>query len=406
MLLTPRVANYSMDKKNSIYFPNSSILLTVVILFVASSSALSSVALIPALASISESAEFSHISNMQSLVGLILGVSGFFVAIGAPLIGWLSEYIKKTHILVVSMLTFAIAGSAGFYLNDIYLILVSRAFVGLSVAGIVTMNNTLIGDYFTGEHRYKIMGLANGVGLAINIVYGSLAGILLDIGWRYNFLLFLIGAVLVIPIYFVYQEPKVIAHIKEEVQGSAMQYPLIVFILFTVMVAQCMFYMPFIQLSFVFKAFNSTGGEIALALNVFLITAFIGSVLYSAIRARLHFIPIYGLTFLGMGCCLVILGLAKNYETAVFGMFLGGFFFGWLSPNSILWLMQLVSVQQRGRYIGWLSSFWYMAVFLSPVIFTLANLGFDNVQYTLALVGGVSVAIGIVFLLYKRGGSS
>lgn len=381
---------------------NNSKLLIVVILLVASSSALSSVALIPALAKISESPEFSHVANMQELVGLILGISGFFVAVGAPLMGWLSEHIKKTHILLVSMFMFALSGSAGFYLNDIYLILVSRAIVGLSVAGIVTMNNTLIGDYFTGEKRYKVMGLANGVGLGINILYGSLAGILLDEGWRYNFLLFLLGFILVLPILFIYKEPKSAPQHKSNEASIESNYALVFFVLFTVLVAQCMFYMPFIQLSFVFKAFDSSGREMALALNTFLITAFLGSVFYPKVRKHCHFIAIYGLVFIGMGSCLVILGLAKQYHTALLGMFVGGFFFGWLAPNSSLWIMQLVSIQQRGRFMGLLASFWYIAVFMSPIIFNLINRSVSHVQWSLAWVGVVSACIGLLFLLYGK----
>ena len=178
---------------------NNTLFLTLSIYLVASSGALTSVALIPALAKISESPEFSSITNIQELVGLILGVSGLFIAIGAPLVGVLSEHINKKTILIVSMFLFALSGSAGFYLDDIYLILVSRAVLGLSVAGITTMNNTLIGDYFSGEKRHKVMGWANGVGLGINIVYATLAGILLDIGWRYNFLLYLLGFMFIIP---------------------------------------------------------------------------------------------------------------------------------------------------------------------------------------------------------------
>lgn len=365
----------------------------------ASSGALTSVALIPALAKISESNEFSHIGNIQELVGLILGITGLFVAIGAPLVGLLSERVKKTHILLASMFLFSVAGSAGFYLDNIYLILVSRAIVGLAVAGILTMNNTLIGDYFTGEARYRVMGLANGVGLGINIFYAFLAGILLDISWRYNFLLFLFGLLLIIPIIWGYHEPKpvqkvmIVDNTKLENKGN------ILFILLTVLVAQCMFYMPFVQLSFIFKKFSANGSQIALALNVFLVTAALGSAMYSFVRSKIQFKSIYGLIFLGMGACCIILGMASNYNTALFAMFLGGFFFGWLSPNSSLWIMQLVPVAQRARYMGFLASFWYMAVFMSPITFNLLNQHKNNVHDTIALVGMISTLMGVLFVL-------
>ena len=380
------------DKKS--YF------LITVMLLVASSGALTSVALIPALAKISESQEFSHLANIQELVGWILGITGLFVAIGAPLVGLLSERLKKTHILLASMLLFAVAGSAGFYLDDIYLILVSRAFVGLAVAGIMTMNNTLIGDYFTGESRYRVMGLANGIGLGINILYAILAGILLDISWRYNFLLFLLGLVLIVPIFLAYPEPKSVAKTKED-NSKLEKKGNVFFILVTVLVAQCMFYMPFVQLSFIFEKFNSNGSQIALALNIFLVTAALGSAMYSFIRSKFHFKSIYALIFVGMGSCCVILGMANSYNMALVAMFIGGFFFGWLSPNSSLWIMQLVPLAQRARYIGFLASFWYMAVFLSPITFNLLNQHKNNVHDTIALVGMTSILLGVLFISYS-----
>ena len=381
------------DKKS--YF------LITVMLLVASSGALTSVALIPALAKISKSQEFSHLGNIQELVGMILGITGLFVAIGAPLVGLLSEHLKKTHILLASMFLFSVAGSAGFYLDDIYLILISRAFVGLAVAGILTMNNTLIGDYFTGEARYRVMGLANGIGLGINIFYAILAGILLDISWRYNFLLFLLGFALIVPIFLAYREPKPVQKINEEDNIKLEKKGNVFFILLTVLVAQCMFYMPFVQLSFIFEKFNSNGSQIALALNIFLITAALGSAMYAFIRSKFHFKSIYGLIFVGMGACCIILGMSNTYNMALAAMFLGGFFFGWLSPNSSLWIMQLVPVAQRARYMGVLASFWYMAVFLSPITFSLLNQYKNNVHDTIALAGIISTSLGVLFLMYS-----
>ena len=54
---------------------------------------------------------------------------------------------------------YAVAGTSGFWLNDIHLILIGRFFLGLGVAGIMTSATTLIGDYFTGESRNKFMSL-------------------------------------------------------------------------------------------------------------------------------------------------------------------------------------------------------------------------------------------------------
>ena len=83
---------------------------------------------------------------------------------------------------------YGISGASGYALNNLYYILLGRAFLGIAVAGIMTVSITLIGDYFKDNKRNKFMGL-QGVFMGLGGVFSiSLSGILADINWNVPFL--------------------------------------------------------------------------------------------------------------------------------------------------------------------------------------------------------------------------
>ncbi|MEO0013265.1 MAG: Bacillibactin exporter, partial [Cyanobacteriota bacterium] len=130
---------------------------------------------------------FADVPNSALLVRLVLTIPALFIAIGGLFAGQLVDRLGRKPLLIGSALLYGIAGSSGFILNSLGAILVGRALLGLSVAGIMTGVTTLIGDYYTGQTRANFMGLqAAFMGLG-GVVFLSVGGFIADLNWRFPF---------------------------------------------------------------------------------------------------------------------------------------------------------------------------------------------------------------------------
>ena len=102
---------------------------------------------------------FQNMPQAKLLVKMLLSVHALFIALTAPAAGFLMDRYGRKTVLIFSVALYGLSGSSGFFLDSLYGIILGRAFLGISVAGIMSGFTTLIGDYFQGEKRNKIMGL-------------------------------------------------------------------------------------------------------------------------------------------------------------------------------------------------------------------------------------------------------
>ena len=97
--------------------------------------------------------QFAAVENADYLVRLALTMPAIFIAVGAPFVGIAIDRFGRKPLLLLSLLVYGAAGSSGLWLDSLGLILVGRAFLGLSVGGIMTTATTLIADYYVGIAR-------------------------------------------------------------------------------------------------------------------------------------------------------------------------------------------------------------------------------------------------------------
>jgi MFS family permease len=69
------------------------------------------------------------------------------------------DRFRRKGLLGLSVFLYGLAGSSGFLLDQVGLILLGRMLLGFSVAGIMTTATTLIVDYYMGAARAKFLGL-------------------------------------------------------------------------------------------------------------------------------------------------------------------------------------------------------------------------------------------------------
>ncbi|WP_238360651.1 MFS transporter [Iningainema tapete] len=146
---------------------------------------------------------FTSEPNADYWVRLVLTVPALFIALGAPFAGTIIDRFGRKTLLSIAVFIYGLAGSSGFVLNSLGIILLGRVLLGLSVAGIMTTATTLIADYYTGATRTLFLGLQAGfMGLG-GVIFLSLGGFLADINWRMPFLIYLI-AWLILPLIVIF----------------------------------------------------------------------------------------------------------------------------------------------------------------------------------------------------------
>ena len=114
----------------------------------------------PALSKISEA--FSNNPDAEFLSRLILVLPSLIIAIAAPFMGYIIDRFGRKKLLLTSLILYAFAGTAGYFLDNLYHILISRGVLGIAVAGNMVTITTLVADYFDGKERDQFMGLQGG----------------------------------------------------------------------------------------------------------------------------------------------------------------------------------------------------------------------------------------------------
>lgn len=321
---------------------------------------------------------FSNIENAEFLTKLILTIPAIFIAILAPVTGLITDTFGRKKLLVFSVVLYAISGTSGYFLNNIYLILTSRALLGVAVAGIMTTTTTLIADYFEGKQRQKFMGHQGAFMSFGGVVFISIGGILADISWRCPFLIYALAlALLVLVIIFIYepadyrkQDVKITQ--KELLKKINLGQVLLIYIV--AFLGFVFFFMIIVQMPFVFESLgNISQTKTGISISISMLVSSIVALNYSRIKNMCSFKSVYGLTFLFMGSGFLIIGMAESYAGYMTGLIIEGFGMGMLMPNSNFWIVSIAPLNIRGRLVGNLSMAVYLGQFLSPIVFRPVN---------------------------------
>jgi MFS family permease len=126
-------------------------------------------------------------------VGLLITgftLPGVFLA---PVAGLLADRHGRKRVLVPSLLLFGTAGGACAFAPDFEVMLALRVLQGCGGAALGSLNNTIIGDLYSGRHRVEAIGYNASAQNVTTLSTPLLAGAIALFGWNYPFLLPLVG---------------------------------------------------------------------------------------------------------------------------------------------------------------------------------------------------------------------
>ena len=362
---------------------------------------------LPAIASF-----FSSIPNIETLVKLVITIPALAVVVGSPLVGMIIDRWGRRKLLIGALILYGLSGTSGFFLNNIYIILVFRFFLGIAVAGIMTCTTTLIADYYTGTKRNRVMGFQATVSYFTAAVFVIVGGAIADIGWIFPFLIYLIAFIFLPGVILFLYEPVIstkteMESVSETKQGIPYKTLIIGYIMTFIFLIE--YYLlptqiPFYLLETIEDISRTRIGIAIAALTIF---AGISAINYKVLRSYINLETMFIIALILIGSGYLILMFAIAYWVFIVGLVISGLGVGIMFPNVNIWTVKDTPERVRGRALSILSSTLFLGAFLSPIINDpiISKIGFSNVFLIGSIVFFALISVPIVLIgikIYKR----
>lgn len=378
--------------------PNKASLLTILLSSMVILMGAAAVA--PALRPISEA--FPETSAL--MVSLVITLPAISVALTGFGMGYLADRFGKAKVFFISLMIFTVAGVSGYFSNSFELMLVGRFILGVGITGISLTTTALIGEYWSGLDRAKVIGYqsaAIGVGtLFLETIGGGLA----DIGWREPFLIYLIGVPIILVGLFSIREGKNINKDKVErtpelnIPNRGKRILLCYFAVFMLMFL--MFSLP-ANFSYYVSEMGWNLTMCGLLLGLMGVAQAVFSLVYARRKTKLEEVNAYAVSFLLMGSGLALLFIPNMIEAFV-SMVIVGSSLGLLMPTVIGQLSMYSKANTSGKIMGGYSVALNISTFISGTVVTPMVAAIGSYQLTFLALGVLSIMICGVFVLLRR----
>lgn len=328
---------------------------------------LGGVLIAPVLPRIAE--HFAGTANVGLLVPIVLTLPALMIALFSPFAGWLSDRIGRKRLLVLAMLLYGICGPLPLLLNDLNVILLSRAGLGLAEAAIMTCCTALIGDYYDGRERVQLLSWQTIVTSLSATAFFMLGGLIGENGWRVPFALYIVGLVFAPLMHLALSEPlrRASALVQAQQTGEFPLRSLSVICAMTILVALGFFIVP-VQTGFLLEHIGIDSPQrIGMAIGLGHSAVFLGALLF---RRLSRFGPglLLALGFLISGAGILMLANAADYRTVILAVMVNGLGGGLALPTVLSWALSTLSIEHRGKGTGLFNAGFFGGQFASPLL--------------------------------------
>jgi len=356
------------------------------------------IAMFPVVASII--GHFHDDPNARIKVPAMVTAPGYAIALLAPFAGVLCDRFGRRRILLACTFFYGIAGCAPFFLESLDSIIATRLALGVCEAGILTIVNTLIADYWNDRSRRNWLMLQGVIGPALQPAVFVLVASVAAVRWNGGFLVYLIAFPIFLAMYFFLFEPK-----REQViaqQGAASEaagpFPLGQAMLVAAMTlfASILYYVFIVNGSIAWKEVGVTDPLQVSTLTVIpALFIVVGSILFRIISRFNNAVQIA--SFMGMlGLGLAGIGLARSVSSMQLGMTLQQTGAGMAIPALIAWSQTKFGFAHRGRGMGVWTSAFFLGQAISPIIVGNIAGAAGSMQGAFLTLGLVGIAAAVV----------
>ncbi|MBU9598397.1 MFS transporter [Burkholderia multivorans] len=318
---------------------------------------------------------FANVPDIETLVPIVVTMPMLVLGALAMVIGAISDRIGRKRVLVFSLVTYAVAGTAPLYLESIQAILWSRAVVGLAEAAVMTVSTSFIGDYFSGSQCDRYASLQVTVASTSAFAFNLLGGVLGAHGWRTPFAAYALPLLLapVVQI-FIWDTRRTAGTAAAQGLPTADDPPFNPWLLALICAAAFGVGMVFmvvpVHLSFMLVQLgvrSTTEIGLAYATNSGGIIA--GTLAFGWFFARrLSVSRQFALGSAICGAGFVCMGVAHEFTTLTLGGAINGVGCGVVLPALVSWGLRSLPFSRRGFGTGAFTAAQFIGYFCSPLI--------------------------------------
>ncbi len=370
-----------------------SLSLTVAVLALSMFAVMSFSSVSPALGRIQLS--FPQVTQLQ--LQMFLNLPSLFIIPFSLLSGQLTLRFRKRHILFTGLLMYGISGVSAAFAPTFVVLLILRAFLGISLGLITPLSFSLVADLFTGEKRARLMGLSSAVATSSAVLMSLLSGWLALYSWRYVMGAYGISLVVFLMVYFNLPEPTS----KSQTIIKNRKLPFLVYAaaLFT-MFSIVIFNLISNNMAFYLKDTRlGDSAESGIAIACYQAAQFLVALLFDKIYRRFkNNTAIFSMGFAVIG--FSILFVANSLWMIILAVSIIGLGIGALIPFNALTISNQVSSDLSGWALSLNTSGLFAGQFISPFVFSFISSVFGFTSIRFSFLSAAIMCAMVAFLIF------
>jgi MFS family permease len=344
-----------------------------ILLFTAGLSSLATAVLGPSLPKMQ--AHFASAPHADYLVPLSLTLPMLMMACLSVVAGLAADRVGRKKILVAATVAYALCGMAPLWLDSLNAVLASRILLGVAEASVMTVSTTMIGDYFSGALRAKLMSLHTTFAAVSAFFLNIVGGVLGDRGWRAPYVVYGISLPLALLMAHYLWETKPAGAQPDAAGMEIDDLPFRVRRLLGIcLVAACVgvaFLTVPVHLGYFFAALGEQSSArigVAFALNS--VGVMIGTLSFGwIVGPRLESVALQLAIAVGiLALSFIEMAAAAHYLTLTLAAAVNGIGMGLLLPTIVTWNMRELPFSHRGLGVGAFQSSLFLGMFFNPVL--------------------------------------
>jgi ACDE family multidrug resistance protein len=309
-------------------------------------------------------------------VGLIITTHGLFMALFSPLMGSVIDRKGARRPYILALICYGLAGGSGLLINSFWVLLVSRACLGIALAGIFAGINVLILNMYDGIERDRVMGWRGSAQSFGGVIWPLIGGTLGAFSWRFPFAVYMLAIPIGLLAIATVPEPATQRRAGPESRGSASVFgvfresPVLLVIYGLMFFGNILLYAIVIFLPQLLESFGiSSTFRIGLFITAMTASAGVTAFIYGKIRSRFSYRVIVAIGAALWAVAFTTISQAPGSRLLATGVALFGVSQGLILPTVMVWIGGVVPPSFRGRFSSYLGTFGFIGQFLSPILF-------------------------------------
>lgn len=134
----------------------------------------------------------------ELLIQLIISLPALFIFLTNLIFPKLSQKMGSKTLVMLGLGLYVVGGVAAGFFDNIFLLLIMRALVGIGVGILMPLSTGLLAYYYPADRQAQLSGYASAMNQAGGAIATLIAGVLASLNWRASFLVYLMGLISVV----------------------------------------------------------------------------------------------------------------------------------------------------------------------------------------------------------------